>query len=180
MENRKFLLEAVKSLRTTGAVASSSKHLIRKMLAPVHFDQVSLAVELGTGDGCVTSSILEHLSPQASLVAFEINESFWHKTNQIQDSRLRLLLESAENLPIHFSENSVDAVISSLPLAIFPPALKRNILENVYQVLKPDGLYIQFQYSLNDRKLIRSIFKKVHIKLEVRNIPPAFVYVGKK
>ncbi len=180
MESKKFLFEAVKTFRTTGAVASSSRHLIRKMLAPIAFDKAKLIAELGTGDGCVTAALLERMSPDARLVAFEINEAFWKKTRQIEDARLDLRLESAENLPLLFAEGTVDAVVSSLPLAIFPPALKRRILEGAHQALRPGGVYVQFQYSPNDLKLIKSIFAHVHTKLEVRNLPPAFVYAARK
>ena len=78
------------------------------------------------------------------------------------------------------SEESVDVVISSLPLANFPFALKRDILQQCYDALKPSGLFIQFQYSLIDYKLLKKKFSSVERKFTPLNIPPAFIYVCRK
>ena len=180
MEKKSFLSEAVKSFRTTGAVASSSQHLIRKMLAPIDFSEASLIVELGTGDGCVTRSILQRMRPDASLVAFEINPIFWKKTHEIMDPRLSLHLESATSMGKYIEPGSVDAIVSSLPIAILPKSVKTDILENVRAVLRQGGIYIQFQYSFADLKFIRSFFPQTSLQLEVRNFPPAIIYIGRK
>lgn len=180
MEKKSFLSEAVKSFRTTGAVASSSQHLIRKMLAPIDFDRASLIIELGTGDGCVTRSLLQRMRADAKLVAFEINPIFWKKTHEIMDSRLNLHLESATALSEYTAPGSVDAIVSSLPIAILPKSVKTEILENAHIVLQQGGIFIQFQYSFADLKFIRSIFPRTTLQLEMRNFPPAIIYFGRK
>jgi phospholipid N-methyltransferase len=180
MEKKSFLSEAVKSFRTTGAIASSSQHLIRKMLAPINFEEATLIVELGTGDGCVTRAILERMRADARLVAFEINPIFWKKTHEIMDSRLSLHLESATAMGQYIEPGTVDAIVSSLPIAILPKSVKTDILENARAVLRQGGIYIQFQYSFADMKFIRSFFPQISLQLEVRNFPPAIVYFGRK
>ena len=180
MEKKSFLSEAVKSFRTTGAVASSSQHLIRKMLAPIDFEEATLLVELGTGDGCVTRALLQRMRTDARLIAFEINPIFWKKTQEITDSRLSLHLESATAMSQYIEPGSVDAIVSSLPIAILPKSVKTDILENARAVLRPGGIYIQFQYSFADLKFIRSYFPQTSLQLEVRNFPPAIVYFGRK
>jgi phosphatidylethanolamine/phosphatidyl-N-methylethanolamine N-methyltransferase len=71
-------------------------------------------------------------------------------------------------------------VVSSLPLANFPEKLKMNILTKSAASMHEESLYIQFQYSLNAKKAIKSVFSSVGITFTAVNFPPAFVYTCKK
>ena len=76
--------------------------------------------------------------------------------------------------------DEVDAILSSLPLAIIPDEIKHKIIDASYKALKPDGVFVQYQYSLNAKKLIETRFGKLKIHLVPMNLPPAFVYCGYK
>ena len=69
-----------------------------------------------------------------------------------------------------------DVVISSLPLMVFPETLRKNVVSESYKSLKKDGIYIQFQYSLQSKKLLEATYKKVSLSFTIKNLPPAFVY----
>jgi phospholipid N-methyltransferase len=69
-----------------------------------------------------------------------------------------------------------DYIFSSIPLALIPKGVKRSILQNAVSNLKPNGKYIQFQYSLADYKLLKKHFSRVRLKFTMLNFPPAFVY----
>lgn len=180
MSNLTFISNAFKSMKTTGAFFKSSKYLINKMLEPIDFSKVKVVVELGTGMGSITREILKRMPEDAVLYAFEINQHFIDETSKIKDSRLKLLPHSAELIDQYVTPGTADVVFSGLPLAIIPLKIKTTILEQSRKVLKPDGYYIQFQYSLMDRRFVKSIFHKTGLKFTLLNMPPAFVYVGRK
>lgn len=175
-----FLKTAIKDFKTIGAIAGSSPHLIEEMLEPVPFSSARSIVEMGAGDGRITDAIIRHMSPESQLLVFELNDVFFAGLARIQDARVQCLNQNAADLLQWVQPDSVDAVISALPLAFIPKAEKNRILRAAAESLKPGGLFVQFQYSLTDYGLLRRHFGKVGVRFELLNIPPAFIYVCTK
>ena len=171
-----FFRTAVKSFRSTGAIASSSPALIRKLVAPLPTDRPLRVLELGPGDGCVTRAILERLHPDSQLVAFEINPAFIKLLGGIADGRFSVLPVGAERLTDYFVEDSVDYVVSSLPLSMIPKEVKAEILGQAQRVLRPEGQFLQYQYALQDYSLLKDTFERVSVSFTLGNLPPAFIY----
>ena len=57
-----------------------------------------------------------------------------------------------------------------------PENIKYNILDSTMKILTKDGVFIQYQYSLNAKKLLKSKFEKVNVDFTALNLPPAFIY----
>ncbi|MDZ4822519.1 MAG: methyltransferase domain-containing protein [Flavobacteriales bacterium] len=180
MSGLKFFTSALKTFRTTGSLVPSSQALIGKMISPDEFQTAKTIVELGPGNGCITEKALLKISPDAHLTAFEVNDEFVEILNQFHSNNFSVLAEGAENIGKHFAKESVDIVISSLPLANFNKEMKTAIISAVKEVMKPDALYIQYQYSLLDAKFIKASFSRVKRVHVMRNVPPAFVYFCRK
>lgn len=176
MKKHFFLREAIRSFRSTGAIASSSPALVKKLIAPIPYGQDLVVIELGPGDGCVTKKLLQKLGVAASVHAFEINETFVVKMKEIQDDRLSVIPLGAEQMGGFLEKNSVDFVVSSLPLSMIPKEIKEEILRQAQHVLKPEGRFLQYQYALQDYSLLKGYFNKVNVKFTLANLPPAFVY----
>ena len=70
----------------------------------------------------------------------------------------------------------MDYIISSLPLAVLPIRLKLRIINECKLALGTEGVFIQFQYSLNAKDLLYKKFSSVDITFTPLNLPPAFVY----
>ncbi|MCF8237600.1 MAG: methyltransferase domain-containing protein [Saprospiraceae bacterium] len=168
----------MKDITQTGSVWESSRFLIRKLLDPVDWSAATTIIELGTGNGVITTSILQRMLPEACMTAYEINADFLeltrHRINA--DSRCTLTDDSAEYLSDIYPEGSVDAVISSLPFAIMDEELQETILRQIHLVLKPGGQYLQYQYAPTKYRMITRRFKRVRLDYTLLNIPPAFVY----
>lgn len=163
-----------------GSITPSSKFLMRKMFAPINFSKADVILELGPGNGVFTKGLLSKMNKDSKLISFELSKSFCEYINHnIKDDRLILVNDSAEKVE-NFLNNrgitKVDYVVSSLPLAVIPKEIKHKILDNCVNLLNKDGRYIQFQYSLNAKKLLKTKFKNVEYKFTPINIPPAFVY----
>jgi phosphatidylethanolamine/phosphatidyl-N-methylethanolamine N-methyltransferase len=175
-----FFKQFIKERKQTGAVAPSSRYLMRHMLKPVDFKKAKIIVELGPGNGVFTKGILAKMAPDAKLFSFELNTSFYEfMKNEIKDDRLVLINDSAEKMEEYLLQHNIeqaDYIISSLPLAVIPPRIKLTILKASKKTLTPKGKYIQFQYSLNAKGLLEKNFKSVKVNFTAINIPPAFVY----
>jgi phospholipid N-methyltransferase len=184
LNNLNFFKEAFSSLKTSGTVLPSSKHLVKEILKPVDFKTAKVIVEFGPGNGNITKAILKKLEPKAVLIAFEINDSFYNALLKIKHPQLHVVNASALEI-ITILENlgfsKVDYVISSLPLTNIPKTITDVILKNTHTILKTDGLFVQYQYSLTYFKTLKKVFNnQVALRFEVLNIPPAFIYTAKK
>lgn len=184
LDSIKFFKEAFKSIKTSGTVIPSSKFLVKELIAPIDFTSAKVIVEFGPGNGIITKAILERLHPEAKLLCFEINESFYQSLQRINNPQFILVKESAEciqDLLDQHALGAVDYIVSSLPLTNIPKVVTDAILQNSYNALKPQGKFIQYQYSLTYYKTLKRVFKdNVDLNFEPLNLPPAFVYVAEK
>lgn len=186
MSNKKsFLQHFWQQRKKIGAVKPSSKYLASKMLSPIDFKNAKTIVEFGPGTGVFTRKIVQNMNPNTNLYVFELHKPFFAQLKEEfkNHTNVHIIFDSADKLEQHInsSENqNVDYVISSLPLANFNKSLVKSILETSRKMLKKNGYYIQFQYSLKSKRLLNSFFNDIDVKFTSRNIPPAFVYICKK
>lgn len=171
-------------MKTSGAIAPSSRFLVEKMLEEINFSSVDVIIELGPGNGKITKKILEKLNPNAQLICFEINDFFYQELQKINHPQLKVLKASAENILEELEKLGYDKtchIVSSLPLTNLPKELSNTILQNSYECLQDNGTFIQFQYSLTYFKKLKKVFKEsISLDFELLNIPPAFIYRCKK
>ncbi|RKD21867.1 hypothetical protein BEP19_13840 [Ammoniphilus oxalaticus] len=178
-----FLNKFIQSPGQVGSITPSSIYLTKKMFDHVAWDEVDAIVELGAGTGVFTNYIFEHMADATTAVIIE------------KDAQMRQALQ--ETYPsFYFGSDAagmasllkklhtpqVDCIISGLPFANFSPQLRSEIMSVVLECLKPDGVFIAFQYSLQMKNMLKEHFNRVAINFEMRNVPPAFVYTcfGKK
>lgn len=169
-----YLQKFISSPRTFGTLAPSSPWLCKAMVSQVDWTKTLRVAEFGAADGVLTKRILDQMRADAQLQAFEIQPSFIHQLNTIDDRRLEVRGYSAEHL-----EGDFDAVFCCLPLLSIPTRISMKILQRAQQRLKEkDGTLILFQYSQLSEKMLSRYFtwKKIRV---VKNFPPALVYVCK-
>lgn len=173
----KFILEPKK----IGSVTPSTIFLTRKMLANLPWDNIETIAELGAGTGVFTNYIATKKKKSCQVLVIE------------QDFEMREALR--DNHPaFHFGAKAekldwflqrcdlpqVDCIVSGLPFATFSASLRSDIMAAVDRSLKPGGIFIAFQYSLQLRKTLQKYFSEVNIGFVLLNVPPAFVYYCKK
>ena len=183
MNNIAFLKESIKNIKTVGTITRSSKFLCKGMVKHVDFENAKTIVELGAGDGVITKHILRHMREDAVLLAFEVNKKFCDKMRKIDDKRLVVIEDSAENLSKYVKEQNVEHVefiVSAIPFVALPDELGLSIVNECHKYLKLGGSFIQVHYSLLAKKLYQKVFGNVDINFVPINIPPAFVLVSKK
>lgn len=173
----------LKSLKTSGTIASASRYTIETILSIINFDKDITVVELGMGDGTITLELLHNMSPNSKLYGFEINPEFAKKSESIEDSRLTVINDSAENLKKNLSnygQSQVNVVVSTLPVTLLGSDVVDTIFNEINTVLDDDGLFIQ---ALHNPFYYLTLKKYFHIEktyYEFRNLPPYFVIACKK
>lgn len=177
----KFLLRFIKSPGQIGSITPSSQFLTRQMLSPVDWKRAHAVAELGAGTGVFTSNIVEQMQGKGQVLIFEKDPNMHN-----------LLARKFPDIP-RYSEASrlsqevsalglkgLDAVISGLPFANFPQEKRELIIEEIIHSLRPEGVFVMFQYSLQMKSLLSKRFSRMEIHFVPWNIPPAFVYVCRK
>lgn len=170
----------------TGAVCASSPALARMITANMRLSDASAVAEIGPGTGAFTGEILRQISKECRFFTVEINDDIVNEFCKCFPN-VKIYNESAGNLSdIIKRENVVklDAIISGLPWACFPPPLQDELLTAITESLADDGVFSTFSYlkppmpkDLRFRKKLYTYFTKiVRTPIVWRNMPPAFVY----
>lgn len=182
--HRRFLSNFFTERKQVGAVAPSSKFLVRSMCNKINFEECDVILELGPGTGVFTYELLKRAKANTKIILLELNTEFYKiLKSKFKDPRVEILLRSADEIQEVLDERNiekVDAILSSLPLTIIPKEIKTKIVESSFSALKENGTYVQYQYSLNAKKLLKSFFGKLDIGFVPVNVPPAFIYTARK
>lgn len=179
MEDRLlFLYKFLREPKQIGSLTPSSMFLAKKMLETVRGNGGEHIAELGAGTGAITKYIEAAHIENAKVLLFE------------KDALLRnKLVERFPTYPCYADAcklqealrdehiEHLDCILSGLPFFNFPQQLRDQLMEQIVASLKPGGLFIAFQYSLQMKKQLSGLFEIEHIHYVPLNIPPAFVYV---
>ncbi|MBV9290481.1 MAG: methyltransferase domain-containing protein [Hyphomicrobiales bacterium] len=177
----RFLRSLAVKPHLTGAVAPSGRALARAMAAAVDPDAPGLVVELGPGTGPVTRALIERGVERRRLVLVEYNPTFC----RLLESRFapaRVIAGDAYDLPATLAalaDETVAAVVSSLPLLIQPPHRRERLLGAAFARMGPRGVFVQFTYGLVSPIPLRSLAGRYAAKGSAPiwlNLPPARVW----
>lgn len=148
----------------------------------IDFTKPIYIVEAGAGDGIFTEHLLKQMNAFSRLTVYEINSQYEPILQEkIQnDTRVSLIIDDIEKSIETIPYETVDYVVSGLPLACMERKKVHTILSHFLRILKPNGVYLQFQYFLSNKKDIALYFPIITYDFTFLNIPPAFVYIAKK
>jgi phosphatidylethanolamine/phosphatidyl-N-methylethanolamine N-methyltransferase len=167
-----------KKFGTTGAISETSRFVEQEITEFVKTNTPQTIVEFGAGHGNITQMILSKMHPDSTLYAFELEAEFIPLLQLIQDKRLHIVHDSADNILHKVKPHSVDVVVSSIPFTIIPKEIGFSILSKTREALKPGGSFHQVLYSIQIGRFEKH-FSEVKIK-PVLNFPVAFIHHCKK
>lgn len=163
----------------TGAVAPTSPLAVRRLCRRIDFDSAQVIVEYGPGTGAFSEFLLRRMAPESKLILVEINPEFCEILSRIDDPRVRVFQDSAENIGKMLAEcreKAADCVISGIPFSLLDRDLRNRILENTRNALSPQGKFLVYQYSTFMKKYLQQHFGRVVTDLAVMNVPPLFIF----
>ena len=183
----RFMGAALVKFRQTGAIVPSQRFLTAKMIAPIPESYTGRIIELGAGSGALTLRLAARC-PQAQIVACEINPALARNTRHNLNhaginGQVRVISDSAEHLLSEMSRRGTekaDYILSGIPLGNLRGEQVVSLITAISRALNPWGMYIQFQYSLLDRKRIGACFPRLRIVPVLLNLPPAVVYYAQR
>lgn len=120
-------------------------------------------LEIGCGTG-ITSKVLLDSDQRVKLAALDNEEIMLNqakeKLTDYKKERVNFVLDDVlhyiENLP----DNSLDSVASVLVLHNFKKEFRKKVIEQVYRVLKPGGLFVNGdKYALDDDAMHRKSYE---------------------
>lgn len=158
-----FLREAVHDLRTTGAVAPSSRRLAAALAEPVRTqaDRPLSVLEAGAGTGPATRALLPLIGPGSRLDVVEPNPRFAHHLRRLVHG-CAALAGTGRRVHIHqtFVEqldtgHRYDVIVSGLPFTNFTPDEVETIMGRYFELLHPGGTLTYFAYR--GTRLARSL-----------------------
>jgi phospholipid N-methyltransferase len=182
-----FMGAALAKLRQTGAIVPSQRFLVGKMIAPIPESYTGRIIELGAGNGALTLRLARRC-PAARILACEINPVLARKTRENLNQagingQVQVVSDSAEHVLSEMRRRGtekVDYVLSGIPIGNLRGERVSALVNAISGALGSGGMYVQFQYSLLDRKRIRSHFRHLRTVPVLLNIPPAVVYYAQK
>ncbi len=167
-----------------GSIIPSSSRTIRKMLAPVDWDNTNLFVEYGPGVGTFCQPVLDRLKPDARLIVIDLNPDFIeYLTDTIRDSRFIAVHGSAADVKeiiASFGFEHADYVLSGLPFSTLPNNLGPVIAEETAKAIRPGGAFLVYQFRARARDFMTPHFAKIDNGFEAWNILPCFLFWGWK
>ncbi|MDD2620487.1 MAG: methyltransferase domain-containing protein [Syntrophomonadaceae bacterium] len=176
-----FLKKFIEAPSQVGSLTPSSRFLANKMLECIDWNTVRALAELGAGTGIFTKYIYRLKHPDCKVAVFEKDKVMrseiaarYSKLSYFED--VLYLTQNVKSIGI----KSLDVVVSGLPFALIEESVRENIIEQVIKILKPKGIFVAFQYSLQMKPLLLKKYSQVDISFVPFNFPPAFVYVCHK
>ena len=175
----KTTLEFTKNLFVTGAFKETSRKVELEICRHIPKDKDVVVVEYGMGHGNITKEILNNISPNSKVYAFEVKEEFCEHVRQtIPDERLIIINDGAENMKKHISEK-VDSVIASIPFSFFSKEKGLGIIQDAYDVLDDQAYYSQVLYTKFNFKKFEAIFDVCEM-IKLGNFPKEYIYHCRK
>ena len=167
-----------------GSIIPSSRFTITKMLAPVKWDECKLFVEYGPGVGTFCRPVLDRLRRDGALIVIDTNPLFIdYLRRTITDSRFTAVLGSAadvEEIIRAHGHDHADYVLSGLPFSTLPDGVGPAIAEATWDVLRPGGAFLVYQFSAKARDFMARHFRHIDEGFEPLNILPCRLFWGWK
>jgi phosphatidylethanolamine/phosphatidyl-N-methylethanolamine N-methyltransferase len=179
-----FLRGFLRDPKGVASVIPSSRWLERRVVGNARPEQAACVVELGPGTGGMTRRLLSAMSPQARLLAIELEPAFHeHVRDSIADRRLAVELGSAEHLAEFLAARRLpppEVVVSGIPFSTMPADVGDRIAAAVAGALAPGGRFVAYQWTPVVAERVIPYLGEPRREWEPLNAPPMRVFTWVK
>ena len=179
-----FFKGFVKHPVMVGSIIPSSSRTVKKMLAPVDWENCDLFVEYGPGVGTFCQPVLDRMKPGATLLVIDLNEDFIEYLQKtFRDSRFIAVHGSAADVNeiiVDAGFEQADYILSGLPFSTLPDNLGPKIASETAKAIRTGGAFLVYQFRARARDFMEPHFKKIDSGFEFWNILPCHLFWGWK
>ncbi len=179
-----FFKGFVKHPVMVGSIIPSSSRTVKKMLAPVDWENCDLFVEYGPGVGTFCQPVLDRMKPGATLLVIDLNEDFIEYLQKtFRDSRFIAVHGSAADVNeiiVDAGFEQADYILSGLPFSTLPDNLGPKIASETAKAIRTGGAFLVYQFRARARDFMEPHFKKIDSGFEAWNILPCHLFWGWK
>ena len=177
------LISSFMTDKNVASVARTSRKTVERVCRAINFDRDIVLVEYGPGSGAFTKYLLSMMSLDSKLIAIEKNKKLASALRNLNDERLEVVEDSAENMRRVLKNKGIeyaDYIVSGIPLSFLSPNQKSRILFDSHKTLIRGGKFLVYQASKKHEGLIQEYFRDVNSYPQPVNIPPLFVFEATK
>jgi phospholipid N-methyltransferase len=179
-EQWRFLWNFLQDPAAISSVIPTSRFGIREVANKIQGDVRRVIVEYGPGTGGVAKALLKNgkLTDDSLLILIEQSADLVKLLRKIDDSRIRVFHDSAENVRgilKQCDEKGADYVLCSAPLTMMPPNVRKKILSETRAILKPGASMITYLVRRKVAQWQRDAIGPTISERVWLNIPPLVV-----
>lgn len=181
MDARRYVTTFARDLKI-GAITQSTKYVVRAVTAAIS-EAYRFIVEYGAGDGILCRALLQRLPPDGRLTAIERNDDMFDELKCIGDLRFQAIrgdVFSMSREPRSFGLPKIEAVVTSIPLSMYAPKEREQLIANTHTLLEPGGSMVVYQYTPLVLPILKKCFRQVTMTFEPRNVFPYFIMRAEK
>lgn len=182
MGRKEFLMNFL-SDKNVASVTPSSKYAVKRICKKINIQRPTTIIEYGPGSGAYTKELLKTIHKDSVIIAVEKNKKFVEHLKEINDPRLKIVNDSAENIKKILTEYKVekaDYIISGIPFSFFEEHKRHSVIKESYDSLQKDGKFIAYQCTGKIKMHLKKIFEKVQTEIELINLPPLTIMEATK
>ncbi len=174
-----------RSLRNPRQICSlfpSSPFVGRAMTEAIVSRPAPHVIELGAGTGAVTRQLIRNGVREDNLTLVELDPALGGHLRRSFPG-VDVMVAPAQQLAELWRQRQgpqVGAIVSTLPMRLFPKPMIRSIMKSSFQVLAPGGVFVQFTYRESSPvplRLVNALGLKAQRRCLVwANLPPAAIW----
>lgn len=174
-----FIKQTIKNFKTTGAIMAVRKNTAKQLVNLTEIHKSKYIVEFGPGTGKISEELLKHLPIDGMLFLVECNPEFVKLLEQkfYNESRVIVIDDFAQNFnPV--KNLKFDLAVNSIPMSLLPETARLSIYQKIKDILKPDGTFVQYQYTKKCLIDLRKVFATNIIEntFTFTNIIPTYLF----
>ncbi len=173
----------VRDPSNVATICPSSRYLTDHIANRTCVHEAARIIELGPGAGGTTTALLDRMGKDSKLLAIEKSKAFADVLYQIDDPRLSVVIADAldlVSLVVEQDFGKADVVVSGIPFSLLPAQVAREITQSIFEVLRPDGVFIAYQVRPDIQKYARPLFGPAQSENIAMNLPPLKAFVWRK
>lgn len=169
--------------KLVASVTPSSHYTSRRLCRKIDFDKADVIVEYGPGTGILSKAFLSNMNKKTRLLLVETNPKFVEALQEMKEPQIQVVKNDALQIRGILKQKGIDQVdyiITGVPLSFLTKEQRYQLIQDAYDILKPGGKLIIYQFSRTAKEYISTCFEQVNTEFEFFNIPPLTIYEAVK